>query len=85
MFCGIGIENTIMYENVKKAQARQSVAIETLSYHAVASREEATELKVSISDLYASRASPVLFSNTVILYTIHLLVQLIVNVFIMVF
>ncbi|KAK3867482.1 hypothetical protein Pcinc_027052 [Petrolisthes cinctipes] len=40
IFCGLGINNTMMYNELEKAMARQKVAIEVLSYHATASNEE---------------------------------------------
>ncbi|XP_078579750.1 dual 3',5'-cyclic-AMP and -GMP phosphodiesterase 11-like isoform X5 [Branchiostoma floridae x Branchiostoma japonicum] len=45
IFCGMGIHNTQMYEKVVKAMAKQRVALECLSYHAVASEEEADRLR----------------------------------------
>ncbi|XP_071952121.1 dual 3',5'-cyclic-AMP and -GMP phosphodiesterase 11-like isoform X2 [Antedon mediterranea] len=45
IFCGLGITNTHMYENACRAVAKQRVALETLSYHATASQEEALRLK----------------------------------------
>ncbi|RZF41138.1 hypothetical protein LSTR_LSTR010790 [Laodelphax striatellus] len=40
IFCGLGIHNTLMYNEVEKAMARQKVTIEVLSYHATASNKE---------------------------------------------
>ncbi|XP_063889231.1 dual 3',5'-cyclic-AMP and -GMP phosphodiesterase 11A-like isoform X3 [Scylla paramamosain] len=40
IFCGLGINNTLMYNELEKAMARQKVAIEVLSYHATASADE---------------------------------------------
>uniref|UniRef100_A0A3P9MCE1 3',5'-cyclic-GMP phosphodiesterase n=1 Tax=Oryzias latipes TaxID=8090 RepID=A0A3P9MCE1_ORYLA len=34
IFCGLGINNTMMYNQVKKTWAKQSVALDMLSYHA---------------------------------------------------
>jgi len=45
IFCGMAIQNTVMYENVNKAMAKQKVALEVLSYHAAAPLEEASKLK----------------------------------------
>ncbi|XP_065319651.1 cGMP-specific 3',5'-cyclic phosphodiesterase-like isoform X3 [Gordionus sp. m RMFG-2023] len=45
LFCGLGINNTSMYENVVKLIAKQNVALEVLSYHATASFEEAKRIK----------------------------------------
>ncbi|XP_045114514.1 dual 3',5'-cyclic-AMP and -GMP phosphodiesterase 11A-like isoform X2 [Portunus trituberculatus] len=39
IFCGLGINNTLMYNELEKAMARQKVAIE-VSYHATASGDE---------------------------------------------
>ncbi|XP_054716630.1 cGMP-specific 3',5'-cyclic phosphodiesterase-like isoform X2 [Uloborus diversus] len=44
MFCGLGIYNTQMYENVTKLMAKQKVALEVLSYHASSSLEETKRL-----------------------------------------
>ncbi|XP_014253887.1 dual 3',5'-cyclic-AMP and -GMP phosphodiesterase 11A-like [Cimex lectularius] len=44
IFCGLGIHNTIMYNEVEKAMARQKVTIEVLSYHATASNKEVEAL-----------------------------------------
>ena len=51
IFCGMGIHNTQMYENTVRAMARQSVALEVLSYHASAPMEEVNRLKVSCCKL----------------------------------
>lgn len=48
IFCGLGINNTRMYEQVVKAMARQTVAFEILSYHSSASAEEVNRMKVVI-------------------------------------
>ena len=45
LFCGLGIHNTQMYENAVRAMAKQQVAIEVLSYHAVSPVEDAIRLK----------------------------------------
>jgi len=45
IFCGMGISNTHVYEQVVKAMARQSVALEVMSYHASASLEEVQRIK----------------------------------------
>ncbi|XP_067915102.1 dual 3',5'-cyclic-AMP and -GMP phosphodiesterase 11A isoform X3 [Heterodontus francisci] len=46
IFCGLGINNTIMYNQVKKSWAKQSVALDLLSYHATCSKVEVDRLKV---------------------------------------
>ncbi|XP_042868518.1 dual 3',5'-cyclic-AMP and -GMP phosphodiesterase 11A-like isoform X2 [Penaeus japonicus] len=45
IFCGLGINNTLMYNELEKAMARQKVAIEVLSYHATASAEDVESLQ----------------------------------------
>ncbi|XP_022918374.1 cGMP-specific 3',5'-cyclic phosphodiesterase [Onthophagus taurus] len=49
IFCGLGIHNTQMYENACKLMAKQKVALECLSYHATANREDS--LKLSKDDI----------------------------------
>ncbi|KAG0432347.1 hypothetical protein HPB47_020927, partial [Ixodes persulcatus] len=44
IFCGLGIQNTQMYEKVVKAMAKQRVTLEVLSYHATAPLDEARKL-----------------------------------------
>ncbi|GCB73022.1 hypothetical protein scyTo_0002305 [Scyliorhinus torazame] len=55
IFCGLGINNTIMYNQVKKSWAKQSVALDLLSYHATCSKVEVDRLKAaklpSVSEL----------------------------------
>ncbi|GAB1599790.1 dual 3',5'-cyclic-AMP and -GMP phosphodiesterase 11-like isoform X2 [Argonauta hians] len=48
IFCGMGIDNTQMYERAMKAIARQQVSLEVLSYHATATCEEAEKLRTVI-------------------------------------
>ncbi|KAL8587788.1 hypothetical protein ACOMHN_021006 [Nucella lapillus] len=45
IFCGMGINNTAMYETAMKAIAKQRVALEVMSYHAMAPMEEAERLR----------------------------------------
>ncbi|GAB6024627.1 hypothetical protein CHUAL_009771 [Chamberlinius hualienensis] len=45
IFCGLGLQNTHMYETAVKAVAKQRVTLEVLSYHATASIEDAVVLK----------------------------------------
>ncbi|XP_067686279.1 dual 3',5'-cyclic-AMP and -GMP phosphodiesterase 11A-like isoform X1 [Haliotis asinina] len=45
IFCGLGIHNCLLYEEVSLSAARQAVALETLSYHAGVSSDEVTEIK----------------------------------------
>ncbi|XP_071789345.1 dual 3',5'-cyclic-AMP and -GMP phosphodiesterase 11A-like [Asterias amurensis] len=47
IFCGLGINNTLMYNEVAKAMARQKVALEVLSYHACSTSHEVESLKIS--------------------------------------
>ncbi|CAL8268043.1 unnamed protein product [Lota lota] len=47
IFCGLGINNTIMYDQVKKSWAKQSVALDVLSYHATCSKTEVDKFKVT--------------------------------------
>lgn len=49
IFCGLGIQNTQMYETVETAMAKQMVTLEVLSYHATASEEETRELQVTVA------------------------------------
>ncbi|CAL1528489.1 unnamed protein product, partial [Lymnaea stagnalis] len=44
IFTGLGIHNCQMYENACQLMAKQSVALEVLSYHATASKEEAERI-----------------------------------------
>ncbi|KAG7461950.1 hypothetical protein MATL_G00196610 [Megalops atlanticus] len=47
IFCGLGIQNTQMYETVERAMAKQEVTLEVLSYHASAAEEESRALQVT--------------------------------------
>ncbi|XP_033891800.3 cGMP-specific 3',5'-cyclic phosphodiesterase-like isoform X1 [Acipenser ruthenus] len=47
IFCGLGIQNTQMYETLDRAMAKQVVTLEVLSYHASASEEDTRELQVT--------------------------------------
>ncbi|KAM7538567.1 hypothetical protein Aperf_G00000053950 [Anoplocephala perfoliata] len=44
LFAGLGIANTQMYEQVQRAEAKQRIAFDVLSYHATASPSEAAAL-----------------------------------------
>ncbi|XP_019850838.1 PREDICTED: cGMP-specific 3',5'-cyclic phosphodiesterase-like isoform X2 [Amphimedon queenslandica] len=48
MYCGLAIHNVLNYEKIKRANAKQTVALEVLSYHAAASLDE-TERLMSMS------------------------------------
>ncbi|KAM8933477.1 dual 3',5'-cyclic-AMP and -GMP phosphodiesterase 11A [Pelodytes ibericus] len=56
IFCGLGINNTIMYDQVKKSWAKQSVALDVLSYHATCSKAEVDKFKAAniplVSELF---------------------------------
>ncbi|XP_005105678.3 dual 3',5'-cyclic-AMP and -GMP phosphodiesterase 11A [Aplysia californica] len=45
IFCGLGINNCQLYEQVSLAAARQAVALEVLSYHAAVPHEDVAWLK----------------------------------------
>ncbi|XP_059177094.1 LOW QUALITY PROTEIN: cGMP-specific 3',5'-cyclic phosphodiesterase-like [Physella acuta] len=47
IFTGLGIHTCQMYEHVLQLMAKQRVALEVLSYHATASREEAQRIMVA--------------------------------------
>ncbi|XP_060906785.1 dual 3',5'-cyclic-AMP and -GMP phosphodiesterase 11A [Labrus mixtus] len=47
IFCGLGINNTMMYNQVKKTWAKQSVALDMLSYHGTCSKVEVDRLKAA--------------------------------------
>lgn len=46
IFCGLGINNTLLYEEVSLSNARQTVALEVLSYHTATSADEVVKMKV---------------------------------------
>jgi len=45
IFCGLGINNTRMYEKAVRAMAKQRVALECLSYHAAAPNDHVQRIK----------------------------------------
>ncbi|XP_074652338.1 dual 3',5'-cyclic-AMP and -GMP phosphodiesterase 11A-like isoform X1 [Tubulanus polymorphus] len=45
IFCGLGINNCMLYDRVRGSLARQAVALECLAYHAGVSFEEGEKLK----------------------------------------
>ncbi|NXA06022.1 PDE5A phosphodiesterase, partial [Sapayoa aenigma] len=57
IFCGLGIQNTQMYEAVERAMAKQMVTLEVLSYHASAAEEETRELQVTVAAVVPSAQS----------------------------
>nr|XP_015201438.1 PREDICTED: cGMP-specific 3',5'-cyclic phosphodiesterase isoform X3 [Lepisosteus oculatus] len=57
IFCGLGIQNTQMYETVERAMAKQVVTLEVLSYHASAAEEETQELQVTAAATVPSAQS----------------------------
>ncbi|XP_062849191.1 cGMP-specific 3',5'-cyclic phosphodiesterase [Trichomycterus rosablanca] len=57
IFCGLGIQNTQMYETVERAMAKQEVTLEVLSYHASAAEEETRALEVTAAATISSAQS----------------------------
>uniref|UniRef100_A0A9J8D6J1 Phosphodiesterase n=1 Tax=Cyprinus carpio carpio TaxID=630221 RepID=A0A9J8D6J1_CYPCA len=57
IFCGLGIQNTQMYEAVERAMAKQEVTLEVLSYHASAAEEETRALQVTVAAMIPSAQS----------------------------
>uniref|UniRef100_A0A667YVS9 Phosphodiesterase n=1 Tax=Myripristis murdjan TaxID=586833 RepID=A0A667YVS9_9TELE len=57
VFCGLGIQNTQMYETVERAMAKQEVTLEVLSYHASAAEEEMRALQVTAAATVPSAQS----------------------------
>ncbi|XP_053348533.1 cGMP-specific 3',5'-cyclic phosphodiesterase isoform X1 [Clarias gariepinus] len=57
IFCGLGIQNTQMYETVERAMAKQEVTLEVLSYHASAGEEETRALEVTAAATVPSAQS----------------------------
>uniref|UniRef100_A0A3B4CSD2 Phosphodiesterase n=1 Tax=Pygocentrus nattereri TaxID=42514 RepID=A0A3B4CSD2_PYGNA len=57
IFCGLGIQNTQMYETVERAMAKQEVTLEVLSYHASAAEEETRALQVTAAATIPSAQS----------------------------
>ena len=47
IFCGMGINNTQMYESSIRTTAKHRVALDVLSYHVSAAPEDTQKLKVS--------------------------------------
>ncbi|KAK4296300.1 hypothetical protein Pmani_031195 [Petrolisthes manimaculis] len=47
IFCGLGIQNTQVYEKACRLMARQQVALECLSYHATASQDQTDRLRTA--------------------------------------
>ncbi|XP_077993000.1 dual 3',5'-cyclic-AMP and -GMP phosphodiesterase 11A-like [Glandiceps talaboti] len=48
IFCGLGINNTIMYNEMCKAVAKQKVALEVVSYHASSTQYDVEKLQESV-------------------------------------
>lgn len=46
VFCGLAIHSVMNYEKILKANARQKVALEVLSFHASASPDETEKIMV---------------------------------------
>ncbi|XP_051576914.1 cGMP-specific 3',5'-cyclic phosphodiesterase-like isoform X1 [Myxocyprinus asiaticus] len=57
IFCGLGIQNTQMYETVERAMAKQEVTLEVLSFHASAAEEETRALQVTVAATIPSAQS----------------------------
>ncbi|XP_048826127.1 cGMP-specific 3',5'-cyclic phosphodiesterase isoform X1 [Brienomyrus brachyistius] len=57
VFCGLGIQNTQMYETVERAMVKQEVTLEVLSYHASAAEEETRALQVTAASSIPSAQS----------------------------
>ena len=47
VFCGLAMHSVMNYEKILKANARQKVALEVLSFHASSSPEETERIMVS--------------------------------------
>lgn len=45
IFCGLGINNCLLYEEIAVASAKQMVALEVLSYHGTVTAEDVVKLK----------------------------------------
>ncbi|XP_046846029.1 dual 3',5'-cyclic-AMP and -GMP phosphodiesterase 11A-like isoform X2 [Xenia sp. Carnegie-2017] len=54
LFCGLGINNTMLYDQMAKAKAKQQVALEVLSYHVKCPQVEVERLKLSAIPSVAS-------------------------------
>lgn len=48
LFCGIGVQNIMMYEKVLRASNMQQVALDVLSYHLSSNQQEVDNLAVII-------------------------------------
>lgn len=55
IFTGLGIHNCQMYENACRLMAKQTVALEVLSYHATAQQDETDKLVVSPSETKSTK------------------------------
>ena len=55
IFTGLGIHNCQMYENACRLMAKQTVALEVLSYHATAQQDETDKLVVSPSETQSTK------------------------------
>ncbi|EDO43657.1 predicted protein [Nematostella vectensis] len=45
IFCGLGIHNTMIYDQMARAKAKQQVALEVLSYHVAAKKTEVEKIR----------------------------------------
>lgn len=51
IFCGLGINNTIIYNQLERSMAEKSVALEVVSYHATCSKHELDTFLVKYQEL----------------------------------
>ncbi|GFT58005.1 dual 3',5'-cyclic-AMP and -GMP phosphodiesterase 11 [Nephila pilipes] len=67
IFCGMGIQNTQMYEKAVKAMAKTKVTLEVLSYHATAPLEEAKQLsKCRVPSTHVYRLQDLKFNDFIL-------------------
>jgi len=55
IFCGLGINNTMIYNRLEKSMAEKSVALEVVSYHASCSKSELDVFLSKYQELYFSK------------------------------
>ena len=48
IFCGLGLQSCLIYEEAIKLNAQQQISLEILAYHASANEEEATLFMVCV-------------------------------------
>ena len=49
IYCGLGIQNTRLYENMHRMNNFQKVCLEMLSYHATSHESEINDFEVCVS------------------------------------